>query len=127
MRLDIHYLRFALAYVVLGMSLGMHMAASHNHGQLVTHAHLLLAGFLLSLAYAVIHRLWLDRPERFQAVLQFVLQQVGTLGLVGGLFLLYGQFVPAEQLEPLLGAASTSLLLSALLMLWMVWRATRQA
>ena len=57
--LDRKYLVFALVYAILGMSLGIFMAASHNHGQFVTHAHLLLIGFVVSLIYGVIHKLWL--------------------------------------------------------------------
>ena len=43
------YLVWALCYAAIGMALGIYMAASHNHGELVTHAHVLLVGFVLSL------------------------------------------------------------------------------
>ena len=36
----------ALAYGVLGIMLGLHMAMSHNHGQMPTHAHILVIGWV---------------------------------------------------------------------------------
>jgi hypothetical protein len=56
---DRQYLIWALSYGAAGMALGIYMAASHDHGEFVTHAHIMLVGFVTSLIYAVIHRLWL--------------------------------------------------------------------
>src|SRR5690242_18956779 len=64
------YLVWSLCYAAIGMGLGIYMAASHNHGQLVTHAHVLLVGFMLSLVYGIIHRLWLEAPRRAVAMTQ---------------------------------------------------------
>lgn len=35
-----NFLLIAWGYVLLGMLLGIHMAASKDHGQLATHAHI---------------------------------------------------------------------------------------
>jgi hypothetical protein len=43
--------------------------------------------------------------------------------MFAGLFLLYGNFVPGAKLDPILGIASISVLVSALLMLCMVLKA----
>ena len=120
---DRPYLLCGLAYGLLGMGLGIYMAASQNHGQLVTHAHLLLVGFLLSILYAVIHRLWLDSPNRIVALIQFIGHHVGTLMMVTGLFLLYGNHVPHDRLEPVLASASIIVLVSLVLMTFMVAKA----
>ncbi|UGB38204.1 TonB-dependent receptor [Frateuria soli] len=117
------YLVWSLCYAALGMGLGIYMAASHEHGQLVTHAHVLLVGFVLSLVYGVIHRLWLDAPRRALAMTQFVLHQLSAIVLLAGLFLLYGGKAGEETLEPLLGIGSIGVLLGMLLMLYMVVRA----
>lgn len=116
------YLVWALCYAAAGMGLGLFMAASGNHGQLVTHAHVLLAGFVVSLVYGIIHRLWLDRPGRRIATVQFVVHQAGAVALCVGLFLLYGSIVPEATLAPVLGVASVGVLLGLLLMLYMVLR-----
>ncbi|HVS75557.1 MAG TPA: hypothetical protein VHE11_01400 [Steroidobacteraceae bacterium] len=119
---DRTYLIWALGYAALGMALGIYMAASHNHGQFVTHAHILLVGFVTSLVYAVIHRLWLTAPSRRLATTQFVLHQAGCLAMFSGLLLLYGHAASEEQVGPLLGPSTIAVILGALLMLVMVVR-----
>lgn len=120
MQIDRKYLVWALCYAIAGMGLGIYMAASHQHEQHVTHAHVLLLGFVASLAYGVIHKLWLREPGRGIAVVQLFAHQLGVLGMCGGLFLLYGGLVGGAVLEPLLGVASIAVLLAAVLMLRMV-------
>ncbi|MFW5926971.1 MAG: TonB-dependent receptor [Wenzhouxiangella sp.] len=120
MQLDRSHLAIGLFYAALGMGLGIFMAATRDHGQMVAHAHLLLAGFLLSVIYAIIHRLWLSRPNRKMAVIQFVLHHAGVVAMVSGLFLLYGGHASHDSLEPLLAGSSVLILLALLLMLSMV-------
>jgi hypothetical protein len=67
------------------MWFGIYMAASHNHAEWVAHAHILLLGFMLSLAEGIIHRLWLDEPNHTVATIQFILHHVGALTLLVGL------------------------------------------
>lgn len=122
MGLDRKYLVWALAYVAIGMSLGIYMAASHNHGQRITHAHILLVGFVVSFIYAVIHKLWLDGAASRLAKVQFVVHQLGAAMMVSGLFLLYGGFVPAAQIELLLAPSTFVVFSAALMMIVMVLR-----
>lgn len=116
------YLVWALCYAAIGMGLGIYMAASHDHRQLVTHAHVLLVGFVLSLVYGIIHRLWLGTPRRALTLTQFVMHQLAAILLLTGLFLLYGGKADEETLAPLLGIGSVGVLLGMLLMLYMVMR-----
>ena len=116
------YLVWALCYAAAGMVLGLYMAASHNHGQLVTHAHVLMVGFVLSLVYGLIHRLWLQAPARALATTQFVLHQAAAATLCVGLFLLYGGKTPESTIAPVLGAGSIGVLAALLLMLYLVLR-----
>ena len=122
MNLDRRFLVWALGYAAVGISLGLYMAASQNHGELVTHAHILLIGFVLSLVYGIIHKLWLDNPNRAVANTQFVLHQAAAVTVSVGLFLLYGGIVAESTLGPILGVASACVLLGMLLMLYMVLR-----
>ncbi len=66
------------------------MAESGNRRQLVTHAHILLTGFAVSLFYAIIHKLWLPQPNKAVARAQFVLRQLAAVGLLLGLLLMFG-------------------------------------
>ena len=122
MSYDRKYLLWALSYAAAGMALGIYMAASGNHGELVSHAHILLVGFVVSFIYAVIHRLWLHAPSRALATTQFVLHQAGAIGMSVGLSLLYGGLLPEARLELVLRPSVIAVLLGALLMLVMVLR-----
>jgi hypothetical protein len=120
MNLDRRYLVWSLCYAVAGMTLGIYMAASQNHSELVTHAHVLLIGFVVSFLYGLIHKLWLRQPPRALANFQFVLHQAAALTVSVGLFLIYGNYVPAASAEPIPAAGSVGVLLGMLLMLYMV-------
>lgn len=125
-RISRWHLLYGLVFAVLGMGLGIYMASSQNHGQHVTHAHVLLLGFVLSALYAVIYRLWLSAAHARWALVQTVLHQVGAAVLAIGLFLLYGQRVGEAVLGPVLGLGSIAALLGMVVMLVMVWRAESQ-
>ena len=120
MGFDRKYLVWALAYVALGMGLGIYMAASHDHAQHVTHAHILLVGFVVSFIYAVIHKLWLGGKASWLAWVQLIAHQAGALTMFSGLFLLYGSLVPAARIEPVLALSSIVVFVAALLMIVMV-------
>lgn len=120
---DRSYLICALGYGVAGMGLGIYMGASRDHGQFVSHAHIMLVGFVTSLIYAVIHRLWLTARARALATVQFILHQAGSLAMFAGLLLIYGHRLPEEQAGPLMMAATGAIILGMLLMLVMVLKA----
>jgi hypothetical protein len=121
MKFDRKFLLCALAYVVFGMGVGIYMAASKNHGEYVAHAHILLVGFVLSLIYGLIHRLWINAENRAVASVQFYLHQLSALVMSIGLLLFYGGMY-REVLDPVLAASSIGALVSALLMVWLVIR-----
>lgn len=120
MRFDRHYLIWALSFALAGMGVGIYMAASHNHAQHVSHAHILLVGFVVSFIYGVIHKLWLSGTTSGLARTQFIVHQAGAVTMFVGLLLLYGGVVPEPQLDPILAVASIAVLIGALLMLVMV-------
>ena len=120
MTFDRMYLVWALLYAAAGMGLGVFMGASHNHSQYITHAHILLVSFVVSLIYGVIHKLWLDEKTIGLARIQFIVHQAGAITMVVGLLLLYGHVVTEAQMDPVLALASITVLAGALIMLFMV-------
>jgi hypothetical protein len=120
MNFDKRYLVCSLCFAAVGLVLGIFMAATQNHSELVAHAHILLIGFVLSFIYGIIHKLWLVQPNHGLANLQFGLHQVSAITISVGLFLLYGNILDAPKLEPVLGIASFGVLLGMLLMIFMV-------
>ncbi|QYJ85399.1 TonB-dependent receptor [Shewanella mesophila] len=95
----------------------MDMAASHDHGQLVTHAHIIMIGFLLSFSYALCYRLWQHRQQGSLVTAQLWLHQLGTIGVTSGLFLLYGEWVVVDLVDPFLAVSSFSVFGGVLVML----------
>jgi hypothetical protein len=113
---DRKFIVTALSYAVVGMALGVYMGASQDHGEFVTHAHIMLLGFVVSFIYGLCHKLWLNNDTSRLAVVQFYVHQVATLILVSGLFLYYGNFVPEATIGPVLGVSSTTAFIGMVLM-----------
>ena len=125
MGFDRKFLLWAIGFAIVGLIMGIYMAASQDHGLLVAHAHIMLVGFVVSLIYAIIHKLWLPAPDRRIAWTQHVVHIVSAIVLSIGLVLLYGGVVPGAKLEPILIPSTLGVLLGMLLMGWMVVRAGR--
>lgn len=125
--MDRKFILTALGYAILGMALGIFMAASKNHGQLVTHAHILLLGFVVSFIYGLCHKLWLNNLRTRLAVTQFYFHQAGTIILVIGLFLMYGGMVPEQTMGPILGFGSIIVFIGLVLMKILFIRETKGA
>jgi putative solute:sodium symporter small subunit len=126
MNLDKKYLVWSLGFATVGLALGIFMAATNNHSELVAHAHILLIGFVLSFIYGMIHKLWLVQPNRAVAKFQFWLHQIAAITISVGLFLIYGNHVDASKLDAILGIASVGVLLGMLLMVYMVLRSSHK-
>lgn len=114
--MDRKFVLTSLIYAILGLALGIYMAASKNHGHLVTHTHIMLIGFVVSFIYGLCHKLWLNNLISKLSVSQFYIHQIGTLGVVIGLFLLYGNFVSLETIDPILALFSITVFMGMILM-----------
>jgi putative solute:sodium symporter small subunit len=114
--MDKKFILTGLGYAIIGLALGIFMAASKDHGQLVTHAHIMLVGFVVSFIYGLCHKLWLNNITTMLARSQYYIHQLGTLGIVIGLFLYYGKFVSPETIDPFLALASVAVLVGMVLM-----------
>lgn len=123
--MDRKFVLSALGYAIIGMLLGIYMAKSKDHGQFVTHAHILLAGFVVSFVYGLCHKLWLTNGESRLAGIQFYVHQVGVAVMSVGLFLLYGQFVDPEVIDPVLALSALMVLVGMVLMKVLVIQSMR--
>ena len=119
MKLDRKFLLCGFAYAVFGMCVGLYMAGSKNHGEYVAHAHIMLAGFVLSFLYALIHKLWTAAGDRPIAAAQFYVHQVSALVLGIGLLVYYAGLYQ-EIVDPILAVASTGVLVGVLMMAYLV-------
>ncbi|UPT78481.1 TonB-dependent receptor [Sulfurovum sp. XGS-02] len=114
--MDRKFILTSLIYAIVGLALGIYMAASKDHGHLVTHTHILLIGFVVSFIYGLCHKLWLNNLISKLSIAQFYIHQVGTLGAVIGLFLYYGNFVSLETIDPYLAFFSITIFTGMILM-----------
>ncbi len=114
--MDKKFVLTSLGYAIIGLALGIFMAASKNHGHLVTHAHIMLVGFVVSFIYGLCHKLWLNNSTTKLAKSQYYIHQIGTAGIVIGLFLYYGKFVSLETIDPFLAISSIAVLTGMVLM-----------
>lgn len=114
--MDKKYVLTALGYGIVGLLLGIYMAASKNHGQLVTHAHIMLVGFVVSFVYAVIYKTWITESVSKLFTVQYICHQVGSIVLVIALYCMYGGVLTGAILEPILAISSILVLVAMILM-----------
>ena len=114
--MDRKFILTSFGYAIIGLALGIFMAASKDHGHLVTHAHILLIGFVVSFIYGLCHKLWLNNVVSKLSLAQFYIHQIGTIGVVIGLFLYYSKFVSLETIDPVLALSSIAVLIGMVLM-----------
>ncbi|MEO5760600.1 MAG: hypothetical protein ABIQ51_27510 [Mesorhizobium sp.] len=118
-----NFFTLAIIYALCGMALGLHMAITDDHGQMPTHAHTMVAGWLMSAVFAFFYHLFPAVAQKTLAVIHFWLTAVSGIGLVVGLyFLLAGN----TAIEPLVAASSmgfyAAMLLFAFIALPAVWK-----
>jgi len=118
------FFTLAIVYALLGIILGLSMAISGDHGEEVTHAHIMLAGFVTSALIGYFYHLFPAANARGIATAHFWLQAASSVVMLGSLLLLYGGTPAAEP-----GAAVCSLgfglsmLLFAVIALPAIWKA----
>ena len=99
----------AIVYALLGMLMGLEMAISHNHGQMPTHAHTLVIGWLSFSLFGFYYSQFGKAMPRVLSLIHFWMAQAALIGLIIGLRLIYsGQ----SQFEPIAAVSSIGYALS---------------
>jgi hypothetical protein len=118
-----NFFTLAIIYALCGMALGIHMAISDDHGQMPTHAHTMVAGWLMSAVFAFFYHLFPAVGQKVLAKVHFWLTAISGIGLMIGLYIL---LAGNPAIEPLLGIASigfyAGMLLFAFIALPVVWK-----
>ena len=107
-----NFFTLAIIYALCGMALGLHMGMSGDHGQIPTHAHIMLAGWVTSALFSFFYHLFPAAAEKRLATVQFWLSAAGGIGLVGSLYMVTSG---NEAMEPVLGIASIAFFLGMVL------------
>ncbi|AXS39890.1 hypothetical protein [Breoghania sp. L-A4] len=117
------FFKSAVVYAIIGMSLGVHMASSHNHDQHVTHAHINLIGWVSFALFGLYYDRFREAAEGWLPRLHFWSAQTGFVMIITGIALIYAGTTEAE---PVAAIGSLILLASTVLFAVIVFR-TRPA
>lgn len=122
-RLSARFFRLAVLYFVIGVTLGLYMAASHDHSMHPVHAHLNLLGWvtlsLFGLYYLAMPAM---APTRWAQCHFWIFVPAHFVQMV----LLFTLYLGHPEVEPALAAASMLVGVGVLCFAVLVWRGTSQ-
>jgi hypothetical protein len=108
----------SFVFGVAGMLLGLSMAMSGDHGQMPTHAHIMVVGWLSSAAFGLFYHLFPVAAASMPARIHMWLALVSLAVLVVSL---YALLAGNPGVEPVTATASIAYLLSYLIFIWAAW------
>jgi len=117
-------LRLAVLYLIAGVSLGLFMAASHDHSMFPVHAHLNLLGWVSLSLFGLFYRAF---PQAAQTTLAKVHFWIYVPSHFVQMILLTLLFRGYTNVEPVLGVASTLVGIAIVCFSLVVWKSTRHA
>ena len=97
------------------MFLGLAMAISQDHAQMPTHAHTMVAGWLMSGFFAFFYHLFPEINRSRLAMVHFWLTAGSGIVMLVSLFFLYGG---SPAVEPITAVASILFFISIFLFAW---------
>ncbi|MEQ9326802.1 MAG: hypothetical protein RJQ21_05860 [Rhodospirillales bacterium] len=121
--LSVLFIRASVIYAIAGMALGIHMAATHDHGQMPTHAHLVLLGWVGMTIYAFFYRLWPEAAGGILPKIHAIVANVGLIALIAALYIIYGGDIATG--EPIASISSMAVFANTILFAFIVWRGAR--
>jgi len=110
-----NFFTLAIIYAVCGMILGLVMSISQDHSQMPVHAHIMVAGWLMSAVFGFFYHIFPQARQSRLATVHFWLTAVSGVGLMVSLyFLLAGN----TGVEPITAASSIGFFLAMVLFAW---------
>ena len=106
---------FFIASLVFGMAgilLGLSMAMRGDHGQMPTHAHIMVIGWVSFFLFGLYYLQFGKATSRALSLVHFWLAQCAFVALMTGLWLIYSG---RNQFEPVAAVASTAYAISFLI------------
>ena len=112
-------------YLIVGISIGMHMGATGNHAAAPAHAHINLLGFTLMTVFGLVYKVFPAMAEGRLAVIHFALHLVGSLVLLVMLYMLVTGRITEAAMVPLAPIAEAFVLLGVVIFVWNAFRNVR--
>jgi hypothetical protein len=97
------YFRTAIVFLILGISIGLHMSISGNHAATGAHAHANLLGWVTMAIFGVYHALNPQKAARRLAMIQYAVYTFGVAVLVPSLYLMLSG---NAAMEPIVAVSS---------------------
>lgn len=82
------YFRTAIVFLILGISIGLHMSITGNHAATGAHAHANLLGWVTMAIFGGYHALNPQKAARRLAMIQYAVYTFGVTMLIPSLYLL---------------------------------------
>lgn len=97
------YFRTAIIFLIIGISMGLHMSIAGDHSAIGAHAHANLLGWVTMAIFGGYHALNPAKAERRIAMIQYAVYTAGVALLVPALYLM---LTGNPSLEPVVAVAS---------------------
>lgn len=97
------YFRTAIVFLILGISIGLHMSISGNHAPTGAHAHANLLGWVTMAIFGGYHALNPGKAARRLAMIQYAVYTFGVAILIPSLYLL---LAGNAAMEPIVAVSS---------------------
>lgn len=117
-RISEYYFRSAILFLIVGISIGIHMSISQNHNVIGAHAHINLLGWVTSALFGGYYAL---NPAKAAGRLPMIQYSVFTLGVIVMGVSLYLLLAGNTAVEPIVAASSLITFAGVLLFAWIVW------
>ena len=112
----------SIVYGLLGMLLGLEMGISHNHGQMPTHAHVMVIGWVSFSLFGFYYVHFGAAMSRPLSLLHSWMAQISLVALVVGLWLFYAGKTQYEMIAAVSSIAyAVSFLVFAVAAIPVLW------
>src|SRR5690606_7053973 len=121
-RISEYYFRTAILFLLVGISIGIHMAISQNHNVIGAHAHINLLGWVTSAVFGGYYALNPAKAAGRLPMIQYIVYTAGVLLMVVSLYLL---LMGNTAMEPMVAAGSLVPFAGVCLFAWIVGHPAR--
>lgn len=118
MNVSRNFMLCGTVFLVIGLGFGMHMGATGDRSFAPLHAHLNLLGFVLSMIFAIVYRVFPAMGETRLAGYHFWLHVVPATVLLVMLFLLFSGTIEEASMAPVAPLAEVAIMIGTLMFLW---------
>jgi hypothetical protein len=117
-RISEYFFRSAILFLLVGISIGIHMSISQNHNVIGAHAHINLLGWVTSALFGGYYALNPAKAAGRLPMLQYLVYTTGVVIMGVSLYLLLSGNV---GMTPVVAASSLITFAGVLLFAWIVW------